>query len=265
MSYVKREFSDEELITRVWDQEEIRNLIGRFTWFEAANRRAEALDQFWVQQPEHQATASYGRNWGFLVGMEQIRAYYVDRNRFGADGTALMHPLSTKLVCEAGDGQTAQGIWMGIAYEMAPNSQGELDAKWINERVAVDFLKEDGQWRIWHLFVGTNYVLSAGKSYREQPLSTRTITREEGGPDWYVVGNGREQREGLVAEFDQIPDYPEREAFLNGQTPQQVYTALYNDPISFPPLPVEYETYDPASGYGPEGYARFAGSRKGSV
>jgi hypothetical protein len=261
----KKQYSDEELMARVWDQEEIRNLIGRYTWMEAANQREQALAQCWVQQPEHQATASFGRNWGFLVGMEEIRSYYVGRDRFGAAGTALMHPLSTKLVCQAEDGKTAQGIWMGIAYEMAPDSQGELDAKWINERVAVDFLKEDGKWKIWHLFIGTNYVFSAGESYREQPLNTRTVTREEGAPDWYVVGDGREKTQGIVAEFDQIPDYPEREVFLNGRAPQQVYTALYNDPITFPPLPVEYRSYDPTMGYGPEGFQRFAKSRKGRV
>ena len=102
-----KHYSDEELIGRVWDQENIRNLIGRYTYYEAANRRAEALEQFWVRTQEHQATASFGRNWGFLTGIDDIRAYYVDRNRFGADGTALMHPLSTKLVCVAENGQTA--------------------------------------------------------------------------------------------------------------------------------------------------------------
>lgn len=261
----KKVFSDEELMVRVWDQEEIRNLIGRYTYYEAANRRDEALERFWVQEPQHQATASFGRNWGFLVGMEQIRDYYVNCNRFGGVGTALMHPLSTKLVCEAEDGQSAQGIWMGIAYETAPNSAGTLEVQWINERMAVDFVKEAGQWRIWHMFVGTNYVLVAGENYMEQPLRTRVVRREEGGPDWYVVGSGREKTEGLVALFDQIPDYPEREAFLNGAKPEEVYTALYNDPITFPPLPVPYRSFQPENGYGPEGFAKFAKSREGRV
>lgn len=265
MSFQKRTFTDEELILRVWDQENIRNLISRFAYYEAGNRRAEALDRFWVREPEHQKTASFGRNWGFAVGMEEVRAYYVDRCRFGAVGTALMHPLSTKLVCQAQDGQTAQGIWMGIAYETAPNSAGEPDVKWINERVAVDFVKEDGEWRIWHMFVGTNYVLSAGEDYASQPVRTKPVTHAQGGPDWYVIGSGRETEDGLLAVFDQIPDYPEREAFLNGAAPQEVYSAVYNDQIHFPPLPVEYETFDPENGYGPEGYAKFAARLEGKV
>lgn len=250
----RKEFTDLELISRVWDQEDIRDLMGRWAYYEAANRCAEALERFWVRRPENRATASFGRNWGFLQGMEAIRAYYLDRNRFGAPGTARMHPLSTKLLCLAEDRQTAQGLWMGIAYETAPNSAGELDAKWINERVAVDFLLEDGQWRIWHMFIGTNYVLSAGEDYAEQPIRTRSISREEGGPHWYVVGKGREKTQGEIALFDQIPDYPEREAFLNGAEAREVYTALYNDPIGFPPLPRPYRTFSETVSYGPEGF-----------
>ena len=260
-----RKYTDEELIGRVWDQEKIRDLISRFSYYEAADRRAESMDRFWVSEPENRRTASFGRNWGFITGWDDIRAYYVDRDRFGGVGTGLMHPLSTKLLCLAEDGKTARGMWMGIAYETAPGDDGNLDAKWINERLAADFIKEDDGWKIWHLFIGTNYVLSVGEDYDEQPLNTRPITREEGGPDWYTYGHGREAREGLLALFDQIPEYPEREAFLDGRIPEEIYTALYNDPVTFPPLPEDYVTYDPARGYGPEGFARFAGNGTGRV
>lgn len=261
MSFAYREFSDDELMERVWQQEQIRNQMGRWAYYEAGNRCAEALERFWVQKPENRATASFGRNWGFLRGMDAIEAYYVGRCRFGAPGTGRMHPLTTKLLYLAEDGLTAQGMWMGIAYEMAPNSRGEPDAKWISERVAVDFIREDSGWRIWHMFIGTNYVLSAGENYCEQPIATRPVTRTEGGPHWYVVGRGREKTEGAVALFDQIPDWPEREAFLNGREPQEIYTALYNDPLRFPPLPQPYRSFAETVSYGPEGFtASFEGS-----
>lgn len=249
-------YTDAQLIARVWDQENIRDLMGRWAYFEAANRRKEALERFWVQKPENRATASFGRNWGFLQGLDEIQAYYLDRDRFGAPGTALMHPLSTKLLCLAGDGETAQGLWMGVGYECAPNSTGEPDAKWINERIAVDFLREDGQFRIWHMFIGTNYVFSTGEDYSAQPLRIQVRTKANGLPHWYNLGCGREVTAGRIALFDQIPDYPEREAFLNGKTPEEIYTALYNDPIAFPPLPEDYEHYDPRRGYGPEGFRK---------
>ncbi len=265
MFYKMRQFTDDELIRRVWDQEEIRNVMGRFIYAEAANQRAEALEKYWVQQPENRATASLGRNWGFIVGMEQIERYYLDANRFGAPGTALMHPLSTKLATLAEDGKTAKGIWMGISYEMAPNGAGELDAKWINERVAVDFIREEDGWKIWHMFIGTNFVLSAGEDFVLQPIFTRPITREEGGPEWYVYGAGREKTIGDVALFDQIPDYPEREAFLRYAEPAEVYTALYNDQIAFPHLPENYGSFAETVSYGPDGFAACMGGGEGRV
>ena len=260
-----KNYTDDELIRRVWDQEQIRNLIGRYSYYEAGNEREKSLDTLWVSEPENMATASFGRNWGFLKGMDEIRAYYVGRDRFGADGTNLMHPLSTKLVCEAGDGLSAQGIWMGIAYETAPDADGNLKAMWINERVAADLMKENGQWKIWHLFIGTNFVYPVGTSYPEQPVITQPISRQQGGAEWYVYGGGREKTQGQLAVFDQIPEYAEREAFLNGAQPEEIYTNLYNDQIFFPHLPVDYETFDDVISYDAAGFAKVSGSLQGRV
>lgn len=265
MAYKMRSFSDDELIRRVWDQEEIRKVIHRFAYYEAAGRRGEALDRFWVSSPELQASVSFGRNWGFLEGMDDIRDYYVGRCRFGAPGTVLMHPLSTKLLCLAEDGKTAQGIWMGIAYEISPDENDELQACWISERVAVDFILEDGVWKIWHMFVGTNFVLPTGESYAQQPLRTRTVTRAEGSPHWYNLGLGREVAQGEVALFDQIPGYPERERFLDGREPEEIYTALYNDPLHFPPLPQPYPTYQAVPGYDRAGFLACSVGSQGKV
>lgn len=267
MSYKLRNFSDEELISRVWDNEEIKNLVGRFAYYEAANRREDALAKLWVSEPEHKKTASYGRNWGFFCDMEAIARYYLGGNRFGAAGTSLMHPFSTKLLCVAEDGKTAQGIWMGIGIETAPDNRGNLDGKWINERMAIDFIREDDGWKIWHVFVGTNYVTSAGDDYAQQPLNTEMRDYRNGNPAWYMVGEGRAIMTAEVALFDQIIDYPEREAFLNAEPSvvADVYTARYNDPIHFPPLPENYRTFDDVISYDAAGFSAASNSAEGMV
>ena len=259
MAFQMRTFTDDETIRRVWDTEDIKNLIGRWTYYEAANRRAEALERFWVARPENQATASFGRNWGFYTGMDSIREYYVNRCRFGAAGTGTMHPFSTKLLCLAEDGQTAQGLWMGIGYDTAPDSSGRLQGMWVNERMAIDFLKEDGAWKLWHVFIGTNFTAHAGEDYTRQPLRTQTRRYREGNPAWYMIGKDHVSCE--VAEFDQILDYPEREAFGAPTHPCQTYTALYNDQIWFPHLPVDYRTFSETTGYD---YAGFCAASHGS-
>lgn len=264
MAFKNRAFSDEEAIARVWDVESIKNLIGRFFYYEAANRRTAVMSELWVSAPENLSTASFGRNWGFIEGKENIESYYVGKNRFGGNGTSISHPFTTKLVCLAEDGKTAQGIWMGNGYETAPNADGKLEAIWINERMAVDFIKEADGWKIWHMFVGTNYVCPVATSYAAQPIITEKRTYRDGNPAWYMVGNGKEIMEAEVAVFDQIPAYPEREIFVP-TIPCEAYTALYNDQIAFPQLPVDYRTFADTTGYDYSGFQAVCGNSMGRV
>ena len=73
-----KQFTVEETMRRVWDVEEIKKLMGRRVYYIANEWRARELDELWVREPEHQKTASFGRNTGYYVGMDAIRAYYVD-------------------------------------------------------------------------------------------------------------------------------------------------------------------------------------------
>lgn len=262
MSFKMKQFTDDEAIRRVWDVENIKNLISRFFYFEAANERQASLEQLWVNQPENRETASFGRNWGFIQGMDAIKDYYVNHNRFGAVGTQLMHPLSTKLLCLAEDGKTAQGLWMGIGYETAPNAAGELKGVWVNERMAVDFIREADGWKIWHLLIGTNFVCGAGENYMDQDIITETREYRNGNPAWYMVG--KENTTAEVAVFDQIPEYAEREAF-QPTIKADVYTALYNDQIAFPALPVDYKTFDDVVSYDYNGFISVCNNGVGRV
>ena len=90
-----KQFTQEERIRRVWDKEEAKTVLAKNAYYMSANRRAQALEELWVQDPEHQKTASYGKNWGYYVGMDEIKKYYVDRNPFGAPGTCVCHPVAT--------------------------------------------------------------------------------------------------------------------------------------------------------------------------
>ena len=72
-----RQYTDEELIQRVWDVEEIKKLIHKRVIYIANEMRKEELNDLWVQDPNHQKTASFGRNTGYYTGMDAIRDYYV--------------------------------------------------------------------------------------------------------------------------------------------------------------------------------------------
>ena len=74
-----RQYTDEELIQRVWDVEEIKKLIHKRVIYITNEMRKEELNDLWVQDPKHQKTASFGRNTGYYTGMDAIRDYYVCR------------------------------------------------------------------------------------------------------------------------------------------------------------------------------------------
>lgn len=226
-------YSDLELIQRVWDVEEIKKIAAKRCYYLAGDLREEELRDLWVTGEEAKKTASFGRNWGYYVGMDAIREYYVESHRekvaalpgsaYG-DGCLFHHPVSTGLVYEAYDGKTARGLWYCISQETLPTSETEADARWYMEKLAIDFLKEDGKWKIWHLVIATDLQSEAGANYMEQAVD--------------------------------LPD-GENAAFVEFGTPNlpmRVHNERYNWLDNYPAPPVPYATFDESNSYGPEGH-----------
>ena len=165
--------------------------------------------------------------------MDAIRDYYVNAHNDkiaqlpGAnrgDGCLFHHPISTGLVQEAYDGKTARGLWYCISQETLPTSNNEADARWYMEKLAIDFLKEDGQWKIWHVVIATDLQSEAGANYMEQPVD--------------------------------LPD-TDNAAYVEFGTPtlsMRVHNERYNWLDNYPPAPVPYETFNEDNSYGPEGH-----------
>ena len=79
------DFTPEVRAWRAYQVEEVKKVLSIRSYLEQANKRAEIIDTLWTK--EHADTASYGRNWGYYVGLDNIRKYYVDGNKFGGTGT----------------------------------------------------------------------------------------------------------------------------------------------------------------------------------
>lgn len=226
-------YTDEELIQRVWDVEEIKKLCAKRCYYIANDWRQKELDELWVTGEEAKKTASFGRNWGYYVGMDAIRDYYVaghDR-KIGAlpgknhgDGCLFHHPASTGLVYEAYDGKTARGLWYCISQETLPISDTEADARWYMEKLAIDFLKEDGKWKIWHLVIATDLQSEAGLDYMQQAVYL---------PD---------EENAAYVEFG-TPNLPMR-----------THNEMFNWLDNYPAPPVPYQTYNEDNSYAPEGH-----------
>ena len=250
---VKKQYTDDELIQRVTDVMEIRNVMGKHAYYHAKGMHEQELKEIWVQKPENQATASFGQNWGYNVGMERIDAYYgkgsvenyqkdleelaaydptveVKKENLGI-GSLVIHMLTAPYIEVAGDGKTAQGLWYspGAVGGVHP---GRADGMLMYEKYGVDFIKEDGEWKIWHLFVGTDFATPAGQDLKgDTPMEIeRKIKAGE--------------MEAMVHPAAQIDD----PAFI----PMEAYSLKYNYSF-YPPLPEPYYSFDECVSNGPEG------------
>jgi hypothetical protein len=67
----------------------------------------------------------------------------------------------------AGDGKTAKGICECMGSETHAIS-GKLQAYWTYGKRAFDFVKEDGEWKIWHHHVYGNWYTPYDKGWVEE-------------------------------------------------------------------------------------------------
>lgn len=230
-------YTDEELMTRVWEIEEIKKTASKRCYYIASDDRKGELAKLWVSEPDHMKTASFGRNWGYYQGMDAIREYYQDthqkrleeqKTKFGQTkinvGNMYAHPVTTGVVELAGDGKTAKGIWYVIGQETLRTAEDEADARWILEKEAIDFIKEDGKWKIWHLVICGDLSSEAGTDYSDQPVYL----------DW--------DTDPMQREFGHPP------------IEELTHDVVFNWWDQYPPVPQPYETFSDDISYGPEGF-----------
>lgn len=247
--YEEKQFTDDELIVRVMDKEAIKNLMGRRAYYYANNQRRRELDELWVSAPDLKRTASYGRNWGYYVGLDSIAQYYViEHNKkqydalqavrdAGVDvalnnlnlgyGCTAFHETTTPMLYIAGDGKTARGLWCVPGQETIIQADGTPRAYWTMDNMAADFVKEDGQWKIWHLVVCNDFFVALNEDFKDgsiDPLYAEDPFREEfGKPDISMI----------------------------------VHNPRYNLSDNYPPMPTPYDTFTLAGSLAPEGHPNY--------
>ena len=239
--YENRQYTDDELIIRVMDKEAIKNLMARRAYYQANNQRRREIDELWVTGEEYKKTASYGRNWGYYVGLDSITNYYVTEHAKkqkaaleacgvpGEEpgwGCTSFHETTTPMLYIAGDGKTARGLWYVPGQETIMQPDGTAKCYWTMDNMSADFVKEEGGWKIWHLVVCCDFFVEAGTDFQEGTLEPLT------GPD------------------------PFREEFGTPDIPMVVHNPRYNVGDNYPAMPLPYETYTAEGSLSPEGHPR---------
>lgn len=240
----KAYFSDDELMIRAWDRENIREIMSRRMYLIANEQYREELTTLWVQEKANRDTACLGLNWGYYVGFDEISNAYVvghaqrrkdelsflhsvrslDKQDTVAAGTMNLQPIMTPLIEIAADGRTAKGAWFVFGLDASVRENGEAKAYWTFGRLGVDFVKESKKWKIWHLCYTTDAIVESGTAYRDQ--------------------------EGVVADSG----LPWQKYFGEPSIPFKLHDPKLNWSDNFPPEPHEYYTMSAENSYGPEGH-----------
>ena len=179
--------AENKYLRRANDAHEIQNVMSLHEYYHASFRHQEELDAIWAQKADDVAFEEALFQARFL-GLDAIKTYYVDfmRNtlfRGARDlsqslfpqlkdepdgelpfGLSFMHNLTTPVIEVAEDGQTAKGVWISPGHTTMPTFE-KLQAYWHWDRYGVDFIKEDGKWKIWHFFVGREFTTPYEKSW----------------------------------------------------------------------------------------------------
>jgi hypothetical protein len=182
------ELSLEQKVQRALDIAEVQNAMSRHAYYHGVGYHLQELKDIWVQEDGlYAATASFGQNHGYWVGMKRIKQYYGGLNEKNRKrnlelvsrlhpeventkenegvGSLIMHTLTTTIIEVAGDGKTAKGMWYSPGQVTEVGEDGKPVAMWMWEKYGADFVKQDGEWKLWHIHMYTDFAVPPGKSW----------------------------------------------------------------------------------------------------
>jgi hypothetical protein len=227
---------ENKTLQKVKGVQEIQNVMSMHEYYHAACMHKEEVDAIWAQKTPGVAFEEAAIN-GRYVGLEAIKGFYVEffgrflktvlrevREIFPqlkddpenelAFGVQILHTLTTPVIEVAGDGKTAKAVWLSPGHITLP-MRGKLQAFWHWDRYAVDFVKEDGKWKIWHMFVGKDFSTPYEKSWVEAALDSTPGIQLDVLPDFPKPNAPSLKPYGgyspfKVAQFEPIPPVPYR-------------------------------------------------------
>ncbi|MBN1626839.1 MAG: nuclear transport factor 2 family protein [Deltaproteobacteria bacterium] len=159
---------------------EIQNVMAAHTYCYEAQKQAYEIENFWSKRDD----ISYGAQ---NVGREAVINYFVKTNDAAHKaklkrmselypdevknipenegiGDMVIHLATTPYIEVAGDCKTAKGLWYVPSINVEIDQNGDPVPVTIWEKCDVDFIKEDGKWKIWHFTQWVQFAAPLNKS-----------------------------------------------------------------------------------------------------
>jgi hypothetical protein len=135
-------------IERVEAINDIQRLMGEYYNTHVANPN-EPINHFnqWIYFADREDTTYEVANFGLLKGFKNVQFFFREKRGGMEKQTGIMfeHDLCSPQIVVADDGETARGVWTSPGHETLFGHP-----EWAWGRVAADFIKIDGCWKIWH-------------------------------------------------------------------------------------------------------------------
>jgi len=181
-----KDFTPQELLERLEWRREIRNVMGRMSHDYAVKQEASVYDRYWSRRDD----VCLGLNNGYYKGAEAVSGYYSalgeeiklsskliaekfpqelgDKSQEELYGVGLISyvPFESQIIEIADDGQTAKGIWNVRGSTSRLTAAGPV-ANWIFGWAAVDFVLEEGEWKILNMLLLYNVDHQCGVAFTE--------------------------------------------------------------------------------------------------
>jgi hypothetical protein len=145
------------------DIHELNNLMSMHVWYHAALLNDVDVEKNWSKRGD----IVFAQNFGHYVGPDSIKAYYGQTyTRESTKGVYMWHPTTSSIIEVAGDRNTAKGVWYTPAGIVGSFKDEPVNFNWMFEKYGVDFVMENGRWKIWHMHIYTDLAWAVGGKIR---------------------------------------------------------------------------------------------------
>jgi len=170
----RKTISDAERALAMW---QVQNVMSKHAHYHAAGMHLEELANIWVDEKGPNGnTATFASPGWIMHGIAGVKKYYGQGNQdnkvkeleqisklypeiknipenLGVGHEYAMHTNTTPIIEVAGDGKTAKGTWYSPGIGLSAHINGtnvSYGGTFFWEKYGADFVKENGEWKIWH-------------------------------------------------------------------------------------------------------------------
>ena len=183
-----KDYTSMQLLEQLESRREIRNVMGKISHDYSVKQEASVYERYWSTRQD----VCLGLNNGYYQGAEAVKGYYdalgeeitlssaLIQKKFPGElgektaeevyGVGMMTylPFESQIIEIAEDGKTAKGMWNVRGSYSKLTGCGPI-AYWTFGWAAVDFILENGDWKVWHMLLLYNVDAQCGTAIGDEP------------------------------------------------------------------------------------------------